>query len=379
VARAKEQIDAEKLSNWKLLDEFRRRLAKVQAGRARKQERPGGPERKLLAEDYFSLVVFGLLNPVLDSMRGLCAASNIERLQDEVCSRPVSLGSFSEAQSVFDPELVKEVFLELSKELPVNWGDARLRQMGDKLKLVDGTLLRALPRMHWALWLDENNRAAKLHLEFSVLRQAPSDAIITAANTCERKVLRRLVKKGCTYAGDRYYGLEYGFFEELRRAGVSLVLRIRNNARIEVIEELELGEADRAAGVVWQGLVKLGTDWRGEAIRLVKIEVDGHEILLATDLDIEAELVALIYRYRWQIELFFKWMKCILGCRHFFAESPNGVAIQIYSALVAALMLQILTGRKPGKRAMELIRFHMMGYIGAEELVKLLKLQKTKS
>ena len=102
---------------------------------------------------------------------------------------------------------------------------------------------------------------------------------------------------------------------------------------MEIVEELPLTEADRSAGVTWQGRVKLGDKWQGKPIRLVKVEVDGKELLLATDLEIEAELIALIYRYRWQIELFFKWLRSILGCRHLMAESPEGVAIQIYSAI----------------------------------------------
>ena len=177
--RAKDKIDEKKLTSWKLLDHFRLRLANVQATAPECEKRPGGPERSLLEEDYFSLMLFGLFNPILDSMRGLCAASHLKRVQDDVCSRPVSLGSFSEAQVVFDPELLKQVFLELAGEIPTSWGDARLVHLADKLKLVDGTLLPALPRMHWALWLNDQNRAAKLHLKFTVLRQAPSDALIT--------------------------------------------------------------------------------------------------------------------------------------------------------------------------------------------------------
>jgi len=146
---------------------------------------------------------------------------------------------------------------------------------------------------------------------------------------------------------------------------------------MEIVEELALSEADRAAGVTWQAKVKLGDKWQGEPIRVVRVEVDGKQLLLATDLDIEAELIALIYRYRWQIELFFKWLKSILGCRHLMAESPEGVAIQIYSALIAALMLQVFTGKRPGKRAMELIQMYMMGYADFEELVALLRVEKT--
>ena len=377
MGHSKDKIDEKKLSSWKLLDDFRRRLAKVRASAPAPGRRPGGPERLLLEEDYFSLMLFGLLNPVIDSMRGLCAASHLTRVRNDVCGRKVSLGSFSEAQGVFDPELLKQVFLDLSGEVSTSWGDARLAHLADKLKLVDGTLLPALPRMHWALWLNEQNRAAKLHLKFSVLRQAASDALVTTGNSCERKALRQFVKKGETIVGDRYYGLEYGFFEELRKLGVSFVFRIRNQPRMEIVEELLLTAADRAAGVTWQGRVRLGDKWQGEPIRVVKVEVDGKQLLLATDLELEAELIALIYRYRWQIELFFKWLKSILGCRHLMAESPEGVAIQIYSALIAALMLQLLTGKRPGKRAMELMRFYLMGYADLEEVMALLSLEKS--
>ena len=98
--------------------------------------------------------------------------------------------------------------------------------------------------------------------------------------------------------------------------------------------------------------------WEGEPIRVVRVEFDGKIILLATDLDIEAELIALIYKYRWQIELFFKWLKFILKCRHLMAESKQGVEIQIYCALVEALMYQQLVGRKPTKREMEFIELY---------------------
>ncbi len=86
VGRAKDKIDEKKLSSWKLLDDFRRRLAKVQAAAPTREKRAGGPERLLLEEDYFSLMHFGLFNPVLDSMRGLCAASHRNRVQEDVYS-----------------------------------------------------------------------------------------------------------------------------------------------------------------------------------------------------------------------------------------------------------------------------------------------------
>ena len=122
--------------------------------------------------------------------------------------------------------------------------------------------------------------------------------------------------------------------------------------------------------------MNLGDKWHGKPIRLVKVEVDDKELLLATNLEIEAELIALIYRYLWQIELFFKWMNSILGNRRLMEKSPAGVAIQTYCALIAALMLQLLTGQRHAKRAMELIRFYLMGYAKLEEMITLLGLKK---
>ena len=72
------------------------------------------------------------------------------------------------------------------------------------------------------------------------------------------------------------------------------------------------------------------------------------ELWLLTDrLELPADLVALAYRYRWTIELFFHWLKNVLGCKHLFLESPNGVAIQVYVALIASLLIVLWTGCKP--------------------------------
>ena len=109
------------------------------------------------------------------------------------------------------------------------------------------------------------------------------------------------------------------------------------------------------------------------------MEAEGHTFLLFTDrLDLAADLVALIYHYRWQIELFFKWIKCILKCRHWFAESPEGLTIQVYCALIASVLLVLWTGRKPTKRQWEALQLYWMGWATLEELGKVLFPSKKK-
>jgi Transposase DDE domain len=89
-------------------------------------------------------------------------------------------------------------------------------------------------------------------------------------------------------------------------------------------------------------------------------------------------LVSQLYRCRWQVELFLRWVKCILGCRHWLAESHEGVALQIYLALIAVLLLELYTGRRPTRRMMELIQFYLLGVASLADLEAGLERERTR-
>ena len=384
-ARSKREISEKELSRWRLIEEFERRLER--AAGVRKEPRTfSDPRRKLGQKDYLSLLLFGLFNPVVDSMRGLCAASQLQRVGEEICSARVSLGSFSEAQAVVDPALLQRVFAELAAEQQcANFPnrDKRLEPYRAQLLVIDGTLWRALPRMAWALWRYQHGKesALRLHLKFNLWEEKPVGALVTSARCCERAVLRTQLGAGEFYVGDRYYGEDYALFSELEQAGCSYLLRLRQEARFEPMEEWPLSTADQEANVIFDGLVRLGTgkSRQDTLVRLVRVQSERGELLLVSNKareELSAELLALIYRSRWRVELFFKWLKCILGCRHWLAESERGVALQVYCALIAALLLLRRSGRRPGKRAMEMIRFYLLGYATLDELSAALGLEE---
>lgn len=332
------------------------------------------PRRQLELGQYLGLFLFGLLNPAVRTMRALCSASKLERLQREICGNPVSLGSFSETQAVIDPALLEAVFAELAAEVGGVASRAAL-PAGPDWHIVDSTLWETLPRMHWALWRRQGraHTAVRLHLALHVLEDKPARASVTTGRVCERKAWRENGRAGEGYVGDRYYGEDYRLLGELDARGCFFVLRLREQAAIEVIEELPLQPEDRQAGVISDAWVHLGckTRYRSVPVRLVRVQTPGEVLLLVTNqtpADLGAELVAELYRRRWQVELFFRWIKCILGCRHWLAESPKGVATQIYLALIGALLLQLYTGRRPTKRMMELYQLCEMGIATAEEL-----------
>lgn len=365
------------LEQWKLLQPFHDLLQQAVAHRGLPPSWHD-PQRLLTHSQYLALALFGLLNPVVRTMRGLCAASQLPRVQQQVCARPVSLGSFSEAQHVVEPALLEEVFRELSTQVHGRGGDPRLAQR--PWQIIDSTLWEALPRMHWALWRTQGSRqqAVRLHVSFHLLEDKPVRAVLTEGRRCERAVWRTQWERGAAYVGDRYYGQDYRLLDELTAYQCHYVLRLRDEAVVTVEDELPLSAADRAAGVVRQAWARLGCNarYRRGRVRVLWLATTAGALVLVTNqppAELSAELVALLYRYRWTVELFFRWLKCILGQRHWLAESPRGVATQVYLALIAALLLQLYSGRRPTKRMMELLQFYLLGWATEEDLVAALQ------
>lgn len=335
--------------------------------------------RQLFYDQYACLLLLYFFNPVVKSLRGIQQASTLEKVQRLFgCSR-VSRGALSEASRVFDPELLHALIGDLATQaLPLVQGKEAEALRG--LTAVDGSLLPALPKMAWALWLDPQHRAAKMHVHFDVLKGVPVEATVTTGNDSETAQLRATLQPNRLYVIDRGYA-EYQLFQDICNAGSAFVGRIRDNAVWTVVEERPLTAEAKTAGVRSDRIVWLGGPQSGQVfqqtVRVVevangKIDAQGRPeiLLLATSrLDLAAELVALAYRFRWAVELFFRWLKCILDCRHLLANSHQGVTIQTYLAIIASLLITLWAGRKPSIRTLEMIQFYFTGWATEEELM----------
>ncbi len=289
-------------------------------------------------------------NPVLTSLRGIQQASTIEVVQKKLGIKLTSLGALSEASQVFDTELLYPLIKKLAARAIPYEKDPRLKALQQNLIAVDGTLLSALPRMLWALWLDEQNRAAKLHLALDIENHVPVEARITHGNASEKMIARDFLKSGALYVFDAGYA-EYKFIQDVISAGSSVIMRIKDNAVWDEISSNPLPKAAKDAGVTKDIVVRLGSKSKqndiDEPVRIIEVFHKGDEtirrksrvsskktyrttdtdytFLLVTDrMDLPAEVIVLYYRYRWQIEIFFRWFKCILGCQHLLAHSENG-------------------------------------------------------
>jgi hypothetical protein len=358
-------------------------------------QRDKAGNRQLHMDEYCLLVLLFLFNPMVRSLRSIQQASELRKVQRKLGCLRASLGSLSEATDVFDPERLKEIIAELGEQLQPIAADSRLQDLKHTLTLVDGTLLKGLPILAQAMLLDARVAKAKakwrLHTQFDLAKAVPIRIDLTEGNAGgeadERAVLQRALDKGHCYVADRGYA-KFALFNAISAAESSYVCRLRDNSRYEVLESRPLSDDDVAANVISDVMIQLGETSKPEdrpdhPLRLVVVKTTPHEkrggstgpasnglLLIATNLlDLPAWTIALIYRYRWTIEIFFRFFKHTLGCRSLLSHDPVGIEIQTYCAIIACMLMSLWTGRKPTLRTYEMICYYFIGWAEEDELL----------
>ena len=361
--------------------------------------RDAAGNRDLHFDQYVTLVLLYLFNPLIDSVRTLRRAAAVERLAEQLGVGRFSLGSFSESCRVFEPQKLKAVVAQLAGQLRPLAADPRLEQhLAHALTVADGTVLDAVAKVAGAFWLKFRDGTAKhawkLHVQFEVGSFCAVEAELTDARNSgrsdEKYVLRKKLAPGHCYVTDRWFS-QFTLFNEINAVGSSYVCRAKENSAFAVLEERPLGDADLAAGVVRDAVVRMGDGGPAASrpdhpMRVVVVEAEPHAkrggrkgktagpgtkgtiVLLTNLLDVPAEIVALVYRYRWTIEVFFRFFRQTLGCRHLISQRVEGVRIQMYCAVIACMLINLWTGRRPGKHMVNMLAWYFMGVATAAEV-----------
>jgi hypothetical protein len=399
--RKKDKIESKDITGLKYFDKLAPLLERLHDDGC---QRDKAGNRQLHFDQYCMLILLYLFNPIVTSLRGIQQASQLDKVQKKLGCARASLGSLSEAATVFDAERLKAIIAELGAELKPLGRDARLKDIDHTLTLVDGTLIAALPKLMQASWLKQTTGSGlvkwRLHTQFEVERYVPMRIDVTpdgGGAHDERAVLQRTIESDRLYVMDRGYA-KFALFNRIVAAKSSYVCRLRDNSVVQVVEERPLSDADRAAGVLSDQIVRFAN---GKAkarpdhpIRLVCVKCSPHTtrgkyrggssgvdsdgvLRIATNLvDPPAEIIGLIYSSRWSIEIFFRFFKHTLGCRHLLSHDVNGIEIQTYCAIIACLLISLWTGRQPTLRTYEMICFYFCGLASEAELLRhLAKLQ----
>jgi hypothetical protein len=366
-------------------------------------ERDKAGNRLLKMSDYCASVMLYLWNPSINSIRMLQEALGLDHVAKALDVRRFSLGSFSESSALFDPSHLKKIIDELAGELLPLSKDPRLSELKHALTLVDSTVLEGLCRLANAACEQTRYRTAadghplhgwRLHTQLDLATFCPRDIQRTGARNAgedreARVLLERLESDRC-YVGDGGYAARY-LLEGIVEKSSSYVVRTREDSVFEVVEERLLSQEALDAGVVRDAVVRPGQAEdppMNHAVRVVMVQVQPHPrrcrtsptgmrksdvlVLMTNLLDLPAELIALIYQYRYSVELFFRFLKGLLGMRHLLSQRPQGVDIQVHCAVIACLLINLQTGKKPGKLMAGMIGWYLLGIATEQEVIDFL-------
>ncbi len=218
----RQPITDDQLQGFKYFKKLRTLLDRLH-DHATQRDRAGN--RVLHYDQYIALQLLFFFNPVVTSMRGLVQASALKKVQRELGVSPTSLGSFSEAGSVFDAQLLKPIISELGAQLQQLPHDARLDNLPGILTAVDGTELSALAQL---AGLMIQGRDIKLHTHFEPLNGVPVNIDLTAAKDSEIDNLFTRLVPGRVYVKDRGYAC-FGLFQTIVDIGSHSELMARDS------------------------------------------------------------------------------------------------------------------------------------------------------
>lgn len=231
----------------------------------------------------------------------------------------------------------------LMKQLQVGYR----RKIKDCVRLIDSTSVRLSNQSgDWAMF-SSSVCGVKAHIIYDPDADQPLYLMVTPSNVNDITVAKQMpIEAGASYVFDLGY-YDYGWWTELDAAGCRIVTRLKSNTPFTVVEEREVPQestvlSDRT-GYLPSRLAASRHNPMSKLVREVKVTIETGKVLriFTNDLKTSAQEIADLYRRRWAIELFFRWVKQTLKIDHFFGTSQTAVRIQITVALIAFLLLRL--------------------------------------
>jgi hypothetical protein len=246
---------------------------------------------------------------------------------------------YSEAFVRYDPKLFRAIFYQLVTTISFLYVP-EIKHLGQIL-LVDGSLFPAISTMQWASYKSTAN-AIKIHLAYNLNKMIPVQFLVKEGNYSEKKFLKEILEKGITYVCDRGY-ISFKIFKDICNKGAFFVIRGKNKMCYLVQEHLVVDIPGKF--LIYISKIKdikviFDNDKDKIVYRIVKFVALGEQYVLITNrFDLTTYQVIMLYAYRWQIELFFRFIKRTLKNIHLLSHNSNGIQIQFYLYMIAYLLL----------------------------------------
>jgi hypothetical protein len=383
------------------------------------------PNRELHFDDLFIALLLAFYNPVVRSLRGVEDASQLPGIHQHLDIAAIKRSTASDAMAAFDPQLLLPLIRDLREQVTprqIDATDATLRGLLNRLLAFDGSYFRTAADVGWALRERHGPRKAlrsrvRLNLHFSVRDGLPTGtsggvSIAGAGDATEAMALLDNVEAGQIVVADRGC-FSHDTVHQLLEKKVDFVLRLQSGVKCEVTAGRPLTQQDRDAGVISDQTVLLTgrkNTYEPTPLRLVTIQPPPEQndstrrddatnatandddapspIRLLTGIQdvpgssggsggsggsVAAWMIGHLYRRRWDIELFFRWLKTCAQWEHLLSESRGGMLMQFYVALIGTLLLAVVTGRKPDRYSFNLMCLAAAGYGSVEEAMTILE------
>lgn len=260
-----------------------------------------------------------------------------------VGAKPVTRSTLADANRLRSSEVFSNLFSALVRQAH----RGLRRKMGDSVYLIDSTSVRLSALSgDWARF-SSGVCGAKAHVIYDPNTEQPVYMSVTPSRTNDITAAHSMpIEGGATYVFDLGY-YDYAWWAKLDRAGCRIVTRFKSNTPLDITAQLDVPGngnilSDRI-GLLPARQAKSRKNPFTDPVREVRVRAENGKVLriLCNDLDAPAQEIADLYKRRWAIELFFRWVKQTLKIKHFIGASENAVRIQIAVALIAYMLLRL--------------------------------------
>jgi hypothetical protein len=362
--------------------------------------------RWLFLDDVFVVYLLAFFNPLVRSLRTLEDLSQTQHAQKHLSLDRICKSTLSDFNKLIEPERLQPILQALRVQLQRKMAGKRLEDKELEILLkqtiaVDGTFLPAVAEVAWAVG-NKNNHDGKRHraridARIHVDTWLPEAIVVPEPGQSESDSAIQHIEPGKIYIYDRGYSgfaLLKAHYEETASKDQPHVVKSHfvvrykkagsNSPELDEVTERELTESERAAGIISDRTGYFRSDSAkstGISETLLREVIIPYEEngemktlrLITNLLDVSAQTIALLYRLRWQVELFFRWFKSIGHFGHLISHSKQGALAHLYVSIIGVMLMYLHSGYRPSK-----YMFAMLGQVAAgaatlDEIIPILR------
>lgn len=338
--------------------------------------------RVLFYDDVVTVYLVAFFNPVLRSLRCIEDASQLPGINQHLSVDAVCKSTLSDVNALFDPCHLEGLIADLRQHLPnLRQTDGKLDHLLKQIEIFDGSFFRTAADVAWAIQSNNQHTKAtgkggsgyiRLNCQFCLATGNVSGVSINGSDGVgEGSAAEKFVEAGHIYLFDAGV-VSFLYLDKILSVGSHFLCCLSNTVNFTVLEERTLSDADRQAGILSDRIGHLsGSDQRTPTQTMVREVIfsflgrDGTTKtlrLLSDMLDLPAHVITELYRHRWQIELFFRWLKIHASFQHLTSHSRNGITLSFYIAVIATLLLSLITQRPLSKYGYTLLSMVAAGH-----------------